>query len=127
MSSTLPTLTGRPPRSYPQHLHSTYPHPGCPPCRGFTPALSAFFAEHGARLKLKIVFVSSDRDQAAFDSYFKEMSFGLAFPFGSKPSCGSDVRGIPTLKLYRRDGTLVTADARGKVSADPTGKSFPWA
>jgi hypothetical protein len=76
---------------------------------------------------LRIVFASSDKDQHSFDDYFKEMSFDLAVPFGSKPPCGSDVRGIPTLKLFRRDGSLVTADGRGKVSSDPSGASFPWA
>lgn len=73
------------------------------------------------------MFASSDKDDAAFAAYFKEMSFDLAVPYGTRPSCGSDVRGIPTLKLFRRDGSLVTADARSKVSADPSGAAFPWA
>ena len=101
----------------------------CPPCRGFTPELSKFFAANGERLKLKIVFVSSDRDEKSFSDYFKSMSFGLALPFGDKHKdvVGADVRGIPTLKLFRRDGTLVTADGRAKVMGDMAGASFPWA
>jgi hypothetical protein len=90
--------------------------------------LSEFYALHGERLKLKIVFVSSDKDLAAFKDYFSGMTFGLALPFGDahKDVCGKDVRGIPTLKLFRRDGTLVTGDARGFVTSDPEGASFPW-
>ncbi len=35
-------------------------------CRGFTPVLSKFFTENAEKLGLKIVFVSSDSDEAAF-------------------------------------------------------------
>ncbi len=91
--------------------------------------LSEFFTKHGERLKLKIVFVSSDKDLASFKAYFAHMSFGLALPFGDahKEVCGKDVRGIPTLKLFKRDGTLVTGDARGHVTSDAAGARFPWA
>jgi len=86
--------------------------------------------------------------------YFGSMSFGLAMPYGDahKDVVGSDVRGIPTLKcagarqwrsrarararsrparpscrLFRRDGTLVTAKAREFVAGDAAGAKFPWA
>lgn len=101
----------------------------CPPCRGFTPALSDFFTANHAALKFKIVFVSSDQDEAAFQSYFGSMAKGfLALPYGDahKDVIGADVRGIPTLKLFKRDGKLLTSDGRKFVSANPNGKGFPW-
>lgn len=48
----------------------------CPPCRMFTPELTAFyrkFKETEAGSRLEIVFVSSDRDEEAFKEYLAEM------------------------------------------------------
>ena len=101
----------------------------CPPCRQFTPALSAFFTAHHAGLKFKVVFVSSDQDEGAFQSYFGSMAKGfLAMPFGDshKDIIGKDVRGIPTLKIFKRDGTFLTSDGRALLSSNSTGKGFPW-
>ena len=55
----------------------------CPPCRTFTPELIKFYKDMKAGPKgdsLEIVFVSSDRDQEAFDDYFKEMPW-FAMPY----------------------------------------------
>merc|ERR1719424_2821010 len=42
----------------------------CPPCRGFTPVLSEkYTALKKAGKDFELVFVSSDRNQAAFDEY----------------------------------------------------------
>ena len=100
----------------------------CPPCRGFTPILSDFFTANGERLKFKVIFVSSDQDEGAFNDYFGSMSFGLALPYGDehKDVIGKDVRGIPTLKLFKRDGTLLTADGRKYVTQSANGAGFPW-
>ena len=51
----------------------------CPPCRGFTPMLvSAYNAVQAANPgKFEIVFLSSDRDEAAFKEYFGEMPWLL--------------------------------------------------
>ena len=54
----------------------------CPPCRGFTPQLASWYGA-GLCEKLEIVFVSSDRDQASFDTYFEEMPW-LALPFTNR-------------------------------------------
>ena len=56
----------------------------CPPCRGFTPVLAEFYKkwveEEGK--SLEIVFVSSDRDQEAFDEYYNSMPWAaLKFEF----------------------------------------------
>ena len=58
----------------------------CPPCRGFTPILSKFYTavkEKYGDEKLEIVFVSSDRDEAAFNDYFGEMPW-CALPYEAR-------------------------------------------
>jgi len=100
----------------------------CPPCRGFTPKLSEHYTS-GLRDKMEIIFVSSDRDQASFDEYFKEMPW-LALPYEDRAAkdklskaCG--VEGIPCFAVFQPDGTLVTTDGRSKVQSDPKGETFP--
>ena len=55
----------------------------CPPCRGFTPKLADAYRKISADKSFEIVFVSSDRDEAAFASYYKEMPC-LALPFAER-------------------------------------------
>merc|ERR1712039_1127083 len=51
----------------------------CPPCRGFTPKLAEWYTA-GLKEKMEIIFVSSDRDEASFNEYFKDMPW-LALPY----------------------------------------------
>jgi len=100
----------------------------CPPCRGFTPKLAEAYRKHLKAKGLEIVFVSSDQNEAAFKAYFREQPW-LAIPFAArdlKAKLGDKfgVRGIPTLVLLKPDGKLLSADGRGKVMQDPTGKSW---
>ena len=56
----------------------------CPPCRGFTPKLAEAYKGLVAGNKpIEIVFVSSDRDEAAFSEYFGEMPW-LALPYSAR-------------------------------------------
>eukprot|EP00435_Cladocopium_sp_Y103_P072802 s242_g41.t1 len=66
----------------------------CPPCRGFTPQLAEWYMkdlewglggmESDLKAKgLEVVFVSSDRDEAAFKEYFGEMPW-LALDFSDR-------------------------------------------
>ena len=68
---------------------------------------------------LEIVVVSSDRDEAAFASYHKEMPCPA-----SSPSRGG-VGGIPTRGAPEPEGKLITTRGRAALSADPEGKEFP--
>ena len=55
----------------------------CPPCRSFTPKLAEWYSRLTTgplKDKFEIVFVSSDKDEDSFDSYFDEMPW-LALPF----------------------------------------------
>ena len=55
----------------------------CPPCRGFTPVLASKFKASAEEKQIAVVFVSSDRDEAAFDEYFAEMPW-FALPFAAR-------------------------------------------
>lgn len=76
----------------------------CPPCRQFTPELSKAYTKLKQNDKTKnfeLLFVSSDRDQSAFDEYHAEMTFG-ALPYENRDAKAAlssryDVSGIPTL------------------------------
>jgi len=102
----------------------------CPPCRRFTPELIKSYKEHLKAKGLEIIFVSSDRDQKAFQEYFSEMPW-LAIPMGDKRkdklSKKFGVQGIPSFVLVdAKTGETITTEARGNVGADPAGAEFPW-
>merc|ERR1712003_240218 len=83
----------------------------CPPCRGFTPKLAEWYTA-GLKDKMEIIFVSSDRDEASFNDYFKEMPW-LALPYDKREAkealseaCG--VQGIPSFAVINPDGAIIT-------------------
>lgn len=92
----------------------------CPPCRTFTPRLVKAYndaKEDGAAVE--VIFVSSDRDEAAMYKYMKDYDMDwLAVPFGGpRQELGRkfSVRGIPALFILDGDGNVITADGRGQV------------
>lgn len=103
----------------------------CPPCRGFTPELAkTYTGMKEAGKKFEIVFVSSDRDEDAFDEYLADQPW-LAVPYSArdiktKLSKKFKVSGIPTLVIVGGDGELITKEGRDAVSSDPEGAKFPW-
>mmetsp|Transcript_17064 Transcript_17064/g.28496 ORF Transcript_17064/g.28496 Transcript_17064/m.28496 type:complete len:170 (+) Transcript_17064:66-575(+) len=98
----------------------------CPPCRGFTPLLAAFYdslAEEDADA-LEVVFVSSDQTEADFRSYFKTMPW-TALPLTSRHKAELSnkygVSGIPMLVILDGvTGEVKSANGRGDVSANKT-------
>merc|ERR1712099_145327 len=50
----------------------------CPPCRGFTPKLAEMSKDAFEAKGMKIVFVSSDRDESSFSEYYGEASMAAA-------------------------------------------------
>ena len=92
----------------------------CPPCRGFTPKLAEVYtAIKGTGKSLEIVFVSSDRDDVAFDSYHKEMPWQTL-------SKRFKVSGIPSLVLVDgATGQVLSKDGRSVIMSDPQGTDFP--
>eukprot|EP01041_Mallomonas_annulata_P013405 gene13405-28428_t len=103
----------------------------CPPCRGFTPQLAKFYDNFKSKGKdLEIIFVSSDRDEAQFNEYYSSMPW-LALPYSARDkkatlSSQYGVKGIPTLIILNKDGSLITDSGRSRVVSDPMGEQFPW-
>jgi len=104
----------------------------CGPCRGFTPKLAEAYEAYKAKgLKFEIVFVSSDRDESSFDSYYGEQPW-LALPYAArdaktKLSKKFKVNGIPSLIILDgKTGETITTDGRSAVMEDLEGANFPW-
>jgi nucleoredoxin len=102
----------------------------CPPCRGFTPQLAEWYSSNLKAKGLEVVFVSSDKDDSAFQDYFKEMPW-LALPYSDRAKKDAlskkfKVNGIPALIILDADGKVITKDGRQAVSEDPTGEELPW-
>ncbi|KAI3383024.1 hypothetical protein SNEBB_010782 [Seison nebaliae] len=102
----------------------------CPPCRGFTPLLAKFFKNNAEKLKLDIVFVSSDQSDGEFVEYFGEMPwYAVDYSNEIRRKLGPDygVTGIPSLIILDGNtGSIVCKNARSNVMDDETGEDFPW-
>lgn len=102
----------------------------CPPCRGFTPKLAEWYTKDLRAKGMEIVFVSSDKGEEEFTSYFGEMPW-VALPFSDRERKATlskkfKVQGIPSFVVLDKDGSVITTDGRAAVSKDPTGEKFPW-
>jgi len=100
----------------------------CGPCRRFTPLLARLYNELRAMdKKFEIVFVSGDKDEASFNSYFESMPW-LALQFDQRSlksllNEAFNVEGIPTLMLI--DGkTGVTTN--GDEAVELGAAFYPW-
>jgi len=112
----------------------------CPPCRAFTPKLSAWYEKFTKdRDDFELIFISADRDEASWKEYFETMSFKSLDLFGNDAPAGAksfknflngkcEVNGIPHLAILSKDGDVLCKNARSKVEADQDGigKGFPW-
>jgi len=102
----------------------------CPPCKGFTPQLASWYTKDLHAKGLEVVFVSSDRDDASFKEYAAEMPWH-ALDFADRKrkeqlSTLFGVSGIPSVVIIDADGSVISKDGRGALTADPTGEEFPW-
>jgi len=102
----------------------------CPPCRGFTPKLADMYTSAFEAKGMKIVFVSSDKDEEGFKGYFGEQPWA-ALPYSKRDvkealSKKYKVKGIPSLVILDAEGKTITTDGRDAVSGDPKGDNFPW-
>merc|ERR1719169_144191 len=101
----------------------------CPPCRGFTPKLAEYYKKSLSDKGMRIVFVSSDRDEASFESYYGEQPW-MALPFADRDAKARlskkfKVSGIPSLVIVDANGETISTDGRALVSKDPTGENYP--
>jgi nucleoredoxin len=110
----------------------------CPPCRRFTPQLAAASKTFREKdLPFQVIFVTADRDEATFNSYFTEMQEKggddwLAVPYADKKRCQElgelfDVSGYPTFVIVDETGKVINPNARSSILGDLAGDNFPWA
>ena len=101
----------------------------CPPCRRFTPNLARFYCNYARDLKFEVVFLSSDKDEDAFDEYYEEMPWA-AVPFDTAhrtlASREYGAEGIPELVVLHKSGAIIRRGAVQNVYSDPQGQQFPW-
>ena len=89
-------------------------------------------AEHHRDQKFEVIFLSSDREQTAFDKYYAEMPW-LALEFSDQSlkeqlEARYNVDGIPTLVVIDpKTGKSINEDTVQAVMSDPAGTNFPWA
>lgn len=102
----------------------------CPPCRGFTPQLGAFYEKFAQSKNFEVLFVSWDEEEEDFAGYYEKMPWGT-LPFSEAKSKELtekfQVESIPTLIGLDADtGDIVTRSARTMVVKDPEGVNYPW-
>jgi len=103
----------------------------CPPCRGFTPQLAKAYTDAYKAKGMEIVFVSSDRDEDAFNEYYAEQPW-VTLPYSArdlkaKLSKKYKVSGIPSFVILDGEtAETITKDGRSAVSRDPGGNEYPW-
>jgi len=102
----------------------------CPPCRGFTPQLAESYNKDLKQKGFEVVFVSGDKSEDEFQSYFKEQPW-LALDFGDSKrknqlNAHFGVEGIPCFVIVDKDGSVITKNGTSVVKGDPTGQEFPW-
>lgn len=102
----------------------------CPPCRGFTPVFVDSYKNALEKKGFRCVFVSWDKDEASFDSYFAQMPW-LSLPYSDRQRMDGlglrfKVQSIPTLALVDSEGVTITTDARNAIMRDRQGHDFPW-
>ena len=100
----------------------------CPPCRAFTPLLADLYTEvnEDEENTLEIIFMSGDKDEEEFKSYYGEMPW-MAFPRGNKDlekkiAKTFEVRGVPRLIMLRaKDGKCLSKNCNDKVEKEGPG------
>lgn len=102
----------------------------CPPCRGFTPQLAAFYEKHKDAKNFEVIFVSWDEEEEDHDGYYAKMPWA-ALPFNETLSKTLtelyNVESIPTLIGVDADsGEIITRNARSQVPKDPEALNYPW-
>jgi nucleoredoxin len=107
-------LTGPAVEGSPKYTALYFSAHWCPPCRMFTPKLVEWYNEFKAKdPDFELVFVSSDRDQAAMEEYMKGDK--MPWPAVVYDKAQSEMfrkfssQGIPYLVLIDNEGKALTA------------------
>ena len=96
----------------------------CPPCRAFTPKLVEFYNKNAANDDFELLFVSSDKDQAAMNGYMTEMKMpwiGLSLKNkqGAALKTKYGVKGIPCLVLLDEKDNVLASSYKGDKYLGP--------
>lgn len=100
-------------------------------CRRFTPLLVDLYntlKTSGAE-DFEIVFLSMDKTDVEYAGYTSSMpwwSLPRKSPLNAKLASMYEAQGIPHLVVIDRDSTILVPDGVGEVTADPSGRHFPW-
>lgn len=106
----------------------------CGPCRRFTPKLSEFYSKFKDSKDFEVIFVTADRSESEFTSYYGEHPW-LAVKYSDSDRTGFDgtlakkykVRGIPSLVLLDgATGEKITTEGVQEVYGDSSGEGFPY-
>ncbi len=107
-------LTGPAVEGSPKYTALYFSAHWCPPCRMFTPKLVKWYNDFKAKHPdFELVFVSSDRDQAAMEDYIKDDK--MPWPAVKFDQAQSETfqkfgaSGIPYLVLIDNEGKALTA------------------
>ncbi len=105
----------------------------CPPCRRFTPELVKAYNQWKTDDKpVELVFVSSDKDEAAMTGYMTETKMEwLAVPFADRDRKNAlarnwSVRGIPMLVVVSPEGKTLSTDGVSVVYAKRAAALEDW-
>ena len=105
----------------------------CPPCRQFTPLFADRYTKNLKEKGLEVIFVSSDRDEAAFKSYYGAEHPWLSLPYAARDKAQAlskkcKVEGIPSVCVFDAiTGKISNLKGRSMVMEDETGDKLPWA
>lgn len=90
----------------------------CPSCHIFVPQLTEVY-EHLRDHKIEIVFVASDKTKEAFEKYLphhrKWAHVDYEDPVRSQLRQTYEIKTIPALLFFHRDGTLIERQGRNLV------------
>lgn len=101
----------------------------CPPCKSFTPKLAMFYNQvNASEKKLEIVFVSLDRSESDFTSYYNDMPWMAMLYNGPRDAISQQlgIQGIPSLLLISKEGEVKDSDCRSGVENTGPGVVEQW-
>ena len=90
-----------------------------------------FFHELNADVKrdYQIIFCSLDKSEEDYKEYIEEMPWWcLPYATSTLPKLVTSLQAnsMPHLVVIDTEGKIITTDAVGALTQDPTGKHFPW-
>lgn len=101
----------------------------CPPCKKFLPILKEFYESSNGRVQ--IVLMGQDQSAASRSTYYKKsempwVSTQFDSPLPDELAFELGVRGIPSLVVFARAGSLVTKEGVADIMDSPGDTLSDW-